>query len=76
MGHLFIIGYANGYIGYLPSAASCRDDGDKPRYDWHKFFWYPAHFSEGVEPAIFQGVRELVGVSPNRGEEEQKGEER
>ena len=60
--HLFIVGYANGYVGYLPSAASCREDGDKPRYDWHKFFWYPANFSEGVEPNILQAVRELVGV--------------
>ena len=60
--HLFIVGYANGYVGYLPSAASCREDGDTPRYDWHKFFWYPANFSEGVEPAILQAVRELVGA--------------
>ena len=60
--HTFIVGYANGYVGYLPSAASCREDGDEPRYDWHKFFWYPANFSEGVEPAILQAVRELVGV--------------
>lgn len=61
--HLFIVGYANGYVGYLPSAASCREDGNTPRYDWHKFFWYPASFSEGVEPAILQAVRELVGAA-------------
>ena len=60
--HLFIVGYANGYVGYLPSAASCREDGDTPRYDWHKFFWYPANFSEAVEPNILRAVRELVGV--------------
>ena len=60
--HLFIVGYANGYVGYLPSAASCREDGDTPRYDWHKFFWYPANFSEEVEPNILRAVRELVGV--------------
>jgi hypothetical protein len=60
--HLFIVGYANGYVGYLPSAASCREDGDTPRYDWHKFFWYPANFSEEVEPNILQAVRELVGA--------------
>ena len=59
--HLFIVGYANGYVGYLPSAASCREDGDKPRYDWHKFFWYPANFSEEVEPNILKAVRELSG---------------
>ena len=56
---LFIVGYANGYAGYRPSASSCREDGDRPRYDWHKFFWYPANFSEGVEPVILQAVREL-----------------
>lgn len=60
--HLFIVGYSNGYIGYLPSAASCREDGDKPRYDWHKFFWYPANFSDGVEPAILETVRELAAA--------------
>jgi len=53
------VGYSNGYVGYLPSAATCREDGDRPRYDWHKFFWYPANFSEGVEPVILQAVREL-----------------
>ncbi|MFH1007946.1 MAG: neutral/alkaline non-lysosomal ceramidase N-terminal domain-containing protein, partial [Candidatus Latescibacterota bacterium] len=58
--HLFIVGYANGYVGYLPSAKSCREDGDKPRYDWHKFFWYPANFTEEVEPAILKAVRELA----------------
>ncbi len=61
--HLFIVGYANGYVGYLPSAASCREDGDTPRYDWHKFFWYPANFSEEVEPNILQAVRELLGIA-------------
>jgi len=61
--HLFIVGYANGYVGYLPSAASCREDGDTPRYDWHKFFWYPANFSEGVESAILQAVRKLIGTA-------------
>ena len=71
--HLFIIGYANGYAGYLPTAASCREDGDRPRYDWHKFFWYPACFSEGVEPAILGAVRELVGVASRHGEAEHKG---
>jgi hypothetical protein len=57
--HCFIVGYANGYVGYLPSAASCREDGDKPRYDWHKFFFYPSNFSEKVEPALLAGVRKL-----------------
>ena len=72
--HLFIIGYANGYTGYLPTAASCREDGDRPRYDWHKFFWYPACFSEGVEPAILEAVRELVGVVSDSGEQEPRGD--
>ena len=60
--HLFIVGYANGYAGYLPTAQSCRDDGMNPRYNWHRFFWYPASFSEGVEPALLNAARELVGV--------------
>jgi hypothetical protein len=60
--HLFIVGYANGYVGYLPSAASCREDGNRPRYDWHKFFGYPANFSEGVEPAVLEAARALVGA--------------
>jgi hypothetical protein len=60
--HLFIVGYANGYTGYLPTAESCRADGMKPRYDWHKFFWYPAGFSEGVEPALLSAAKELAGA--------------
>lgn len=60
--HLFVVGYANGYAGYLASDRSSREDGDKPRYDWHRFFWYPACFAEGVEPAIIDAVRELVAV--------------
>ncbi len=61
--HLFIMGYANGYVGYLPSDASCREDGDTPRYDWHKFFWYPASFAEGVESAILDAALELEAES-------------
>jgi len=56
----FLVGYANGYVGYLPSAASCREDGEKPRYDWHKFFWYPSNFTEEVEPVLLAAVRELA----------------
>ena len=58
--HLFIAGYANGYVGYLPTAASCREDGVNPRYDWHELFWYPACFSDGVEPALMGAAKELA----------------
>ncbi len=57
--HLFIVGYANGYTGYLPTAESCIADGMNPRYNWHEFFWYPACFSEGVEPALMGAAKEL-----------------
>ena len=60
--HLFIVGYANGYAGYLPSAKFVQLEGGKPCYEWHKFFWYPAGFSEGVEPALMSATRELAGV--------------
>ena len=59
--NLFIVGYANGDTGYLPSASSCREDGMKPRYDWHELLWYPACFSEGVEPALMSAAKELFG---------------
>lgn len=59
--HLFIVGYANGYTGYLPSASSCRADGNNPRYDWHRIFSYPACFSEGVEPVLMSAVKDLFG---------------
>ncbi len=57
--HLFIAGFANGYAGYLPSDASCREDGEKPRYDWHRFFWYPSCFAEGCEGAILEATEAL-----------------
>ncbi|MCK4625347.1 MAG: neutral/alkaline non-lysosomal ceramidase N-terminal domain-containing protein [Phycisphaerae bacterium] len=58
--HLFIVGYANGYTGYLPTAESCIADGMNPRYNWHEFFWYPACFCEGVEPALMGAAKELL----------------
>ena len=57
--HLFIVGYANGYVGYLPSARSIREDGDTMRYDWHKCFWYPSHLAPEVEPVLCEAVCEL-----------------
>jgi len=59
--HLFIVGYANGYTGYLPSASSCQADGMNLRYEWHKTFSYPACFSKGVEPALMSAINELFG---------------
>ncbi len=58
--HLFVVGYANGGVGYLPTAESCRQDGMNPRYDWHKEFWYPACLSEGAEPALVSAAKELA----------------
>lgn len=59
--HLFVVGYANGIVGYLPTAESCRQDRMNPRYDWHKEFWYPACLSDGAEPALVSAVKELAG---------------
>lgn len=56
---LFIVGYANGYAGYLASDASLREDGDTPRYDWHRFFWYPSCFAEGTEQVIVDAAERL-----------------
>ena len=55
-----LLGYANGYVGYLPTDESCRRDGARPRYEWHKFFGYPSHFAEGVEEAIFRAVHAVA----------------
>ena len=60
--HLFVAGYANGIVGYLPSAESCRQDGLKLRYQCHKEFWFPAFFSEGAEPALVEAAKELAGA--------------
>ncbi len=60
--HLFVVGYANGIVGYLPSAESCRQDGENLRYECHKEFWFPAFFSEGAEPALVEAAKELAGV--------------
>ncbi|MGI5870093.1 MAG: neutral/alkaline non-lysosomal ceramidase N-terminal domain-containing protein [Kiritimatiellia bacterium] len=70
--NLFIAGYANGYAGYLPSDASCREDGDKPRYDWHKFFWYPAGFAEGSEKAVLETAAALFASTTRELKEERK----
>jgi hypothetical protein len=56
----FLIAYANGYTGYLPSARSCREDGDKLRYDWHKFLPYPSTFSEEMEDVLVRAVESLI----------------
>ncbi len=60
--HLFIVGFANGYVGYLPSARFAQLEGNRKVYEWYKFFWYPAGFSEGVEPALMSAAKELTGV--------------
>jgi hypothetical protein len=57
---VFVIAYANEYVGYLPSAVSCREDGDKPRYDWHKFLPYPSTFSEEMEDVLVSAVEKLL----------------
>jgi len=56
----FLVAYANGYTGYLPSARSCREDGDKPRYDWHRFLPYPSTFSEEIEDVLVTAVEDLL----------------
>ncbi|MFA6929809.1 MAG: neutral/alkaline non-lysosomal ceramidase N-terminal domain-containing protein [Lentisphaeria bacterium] len=56
---LFVVGYANGYAGYLASDKSLREDGDTPRYDWHRFFWYPSCFAEGTEQVIIDAAAQL-----------------
>lgn len=60
----FIVGYANGYVGYLPSAKSQREDEDrgKLRYYWHKFvnYGYPSTFSEEVEGVLLETVKSLI----------------
>ena len=56
----FVIAYANEYVGYLPSAISCREDGDTPRYDWHKFLPYASTFSEEMENVLVSAVEKLL----------------
>lgn len=56
----FLVAYANAYVGYLPSAQSCREDGDKLRYDWHKFLPYPSTFSEEMEDVLIGTIKELL----------------
>ena len=60
IGNPFVVAYANAYVGYLPSARSCREDGDRPRYDWHKFIPYPSTFSEEVEDVLVGAVESLL----------------
>jgi len=60
IGNPFVVAYANAYVGYLPSARSCREDGERPRYDWHKFIPYPSTFSEEVEDVLVGAVESLL----------------
>jgi hypothetical protein len=56
----FVVGTANGYCGYLPSARSIRHDGSQPRYNWHKIVGYPAGYSDAMEDALCAAVLECT----------------
>lgn len=56
----FVVAYANGYCGYLPSARSVQYDGTHPRYNWHKIVGYPALYTEEVEDVLVAAARKVV----------------
>ena len=56
----FVIAYANGYRGYLPSARSIRHDGANQRYNWHKIVGLPAGYAVEMEDSLVETVRKLM----------------
>ncbi|MCK4626990.1 MAG: hypothetical protein KAV00_16880, partial [Phycisphaerae bacterium] len=56
----FVSAYSNAYVGYLPSAVSCREDGDKLRYEWHKLLGYHSTYSEDMEDVLVGAVEKLL----------------
>lgn len=61
---LCIVGYANGYAGYLPARRSVLLDGPTPRYDWEKFVGIPAVYTADAEDVVVEAVHEaLASVS-------------
>jgi hypothetical protein len=50
----FVVAYANGYCGYLPSARSIRHDGPHSRYNWHKIVGsrFPAGYAAEMEEVL------------------------
>jgi neutral ceramidase len=57
---LCLIGYANGYAGYLPARRSVMVDGPKPRYDWCKFLEIPAVYTADAEDVLVEAVHRVL----------------
>lgn len=54
------MGYSNGMIGYLPTAAQLREGGYEP-IDSVPYFLLPSPFSADVEAIVREGINDLLG---------------
>lgn len=60
---LCLVGYANGYAGYLPSRRSVILDGERPRYNWHKFVGMSALYTEQAEDILVAAVHTALAAT-------------
>lgn len=60
---LCIVGYANGYAGYLPAARSVRLDGARPRYNWQKFVGTPAVYAAEAEEVLVAAAHAALAAA-------------
>ena len=58
---VFNVGYANGMVGYVPTARAITEGG----YEGERFFplfGLPATFSESIEKDILESVEKLFNI--------------
>lgn len=53
------MGYSNGLIAYIPTAAQLREGGNEA-WEATKFFGMPSPFSESIEPLIRETAVDLI----------------
>lgn len=58
-GRVLPLGYTNGMIGYIPTAAQIGEGGYEAYWSTH-YFLLPAPFSEEIEPMLRQAIREIA----------------
>ncbi|WP_127585627.1 neutral/alkaline non-lysosomal ceramidase N-terminal domain-containing protein [Paenibacillus koleovorans] len=58
-GRALPLGYSNGILGYVPTAAQIREGGYESDRS-NKLFMYPSRFKEEIESNIAAGIRELL----------------
>lgn len=58
-GTMLPVGYSNGCVGYVTTAAQLREGGYEP-VESTKYFGFPSPYDPKIEAAILEGIRDLV----------------